>query len=507
MYQILPELQDQLKSCRTLPTPPAIALQLIDLCHDPAVEVSELADLISCDPALSAKVLRIVNSPLNALTVEVTTISRAIMLLGPVSIRAIALSFSLARNFKNGSKGILSQMKYWERSLVSAVAAQRIGLLVKLPAQEELFLAGLLQDIGILAFDRALGERYETIADPAGADHRKLVELERQKLQTDHAQVGAWLAKEWSIPPFLQHAIHGSHDPETGIPCGNAGSFVRCLALASTVADIWIDPDTEAASEKACAKARSLMGLDPGGLNRVLSGISEAVPDISTIFEVGIENPGELDHILESARETMLTVGLQLAKDVRQKEGIVKSLTSRNRRLEERSQRDCLTHLFNRTFFDKTLEDEFRASVYTGDPLSIILCDLDHFKRINDTYGHLSGDEALKAVSRILAGSVRRKDIAARYGGDEFVLILLDADADVAARISEKIRKTIHSTDLLLDGKGSAKVTISVGHATQTGAKPFATPEDLLKAADGSLYSAKRLGRNRVVGFVSYCSR
>jgi diguanylate cyclase (GGDEF)-like protein len=191
---------------------------------------------------------------------------------------------------------------------------------------------------------------------------------------------------------------------------------------------------------------------------------------------------------------------------VKQKEAIVKSLTSRNRRLEERSQRDCLTHLFNRAFLDKTLKDEFEASVYTGDPLSIILCDLDHFKRINDTYGHLSGDEALKAVSRILAGSVRRKDIAARYGGDEFVLVLLDADADVASRISEKIRKTIQSTDLPLDEKGSAKVTISVGHATQTGAKPFATPEDLLKAADESLYSAKRLGRNRVVGFVSYCS-
>ena len=87
MYQISPELQDKLRSCRTLPTPPAIALQLIDLCHDPPVEVSQLADLISCDPALSARVLKIVNSPLNGLSMEVTTNSRAIMRLGAISIR------------------------------------------------------------------------------------------------------------------------------------------------------------------------------------------------------------------------------------------------------------------------------------------------------------------------------------------------------------------------------------------------------------------------------------
>jgi diguanylate cyclase (GGDEF)-like protein len=471
------------------------------MCQDPSFEVSDLSDLISRDPALSAKVLRIVNSPLYGLPGQVTSLSRAIMLLGAMSVRATALSFSLARNLERGGKGLFIKGRYWERSLLSAMAAQQVGLRLKLPAFEELFLAGLMQDIGILALNEALGERYRGLTALAGMDHDRLVYLERQHFATDHAHVGIWLAQQWNLPLLLQQAILGSHEPETGAIDDTVRPFVRCVSLSSTMADIWIDPETKAASGRAYEKANDLLGIDQVTLASVISTVSEALPEVYSIFEMKAQTSEELDHIMESSRETLFMLSLQAAEEARQQKSIIASLSSRNQRLEHQSQRDGLTHLFNRAYFDKAFGEEFKASGLTQDPLSLILLDIDHFKRINDTYGHQAGDELLKKLSEILLQAVRRKDVAARYGGEEFALVLLDADATAAARISEKVREKIEARDFILEGQGPVKVTVSVGFATQSGAKPFKSPEGLLKATDRCLYAAKAKGRNCVVGF------
>lgn len=501
MYEIGQEVKEKLKACPTLPTPPAIALQLVELCRDPSFDVSDLSDLISCDPALSAKVLRIVNSPLYGLPGQVTNLSRAIMLLGAMSVQATALSFSLARNLEKGTKGLFEQGKYWERSLLSAMGAQQVGLLLKLPAFEELFLAGLMQDIGILALYEAFGERYRSVTTRAGMDHDKLVDLERQHFAADHAHVGSWLAQQWNLPRLLQQAILGSHEPETGAIDDALRPFVRCVSLSSTIADIWINPEIPAAAERAYLKANTLLGIDQGTLASVLNGIYTALPEVYSIFEMKGEAPEKLDQIMETARETLFMVSLRAAEEARQQKSVIASLASRNQRLEQQSQRDGFTQLYNRAFFDKTFDEEFKVSGLTGDSLSLILLDIDHFKQINDSYGHQQGDEVLRKVSEILMHSVRAKDVAARYGGEEFALVLLDADETAAARVSEKVRKVIEAHDFILEGHGPVKVTLSAGYATQRGSKPFKTPEDLLGAADRCLYAAKGKGRNCVVGF------
>jgi len=159
---------------------------------------------------------------------------------------------------------------------------------------------------------------------------------------------------------------------------------------------------------------------------------------------------------------------------------------------------DPLTGLSNRRVLDNRLDEEWRRARRTGQPLSALFIDIDHFKRFNDTYGHASGDEALSAVAECISSTVRRAvDLVARYGGEEFAVILPDTSADGAAAVAEKIRRNVQAQDILHGGDGSVAVTVSVGCATMVPAQG-ANALDLLAAADRQLYLAKAAGRNRV---------
>jgi len=124
------------------------------------------------------------------------------------------------------------------------------------------------------------------------------------------------------------------------------------------IADIWINPKTPAASERAYVKAQNLLGIDPATMESVLSGVSAALPEVYSIFEIRGETPEKLDQIMETARETLFMLSLQAAEEARRQKSVIASLASRNQRLEQQSQRDGLTGLFNRAFFDKTFFEE-----------------------------------------------------------------------------------------------------------------------------------------------------
>ncbi len=172
-------------------------------------------------------------------------------------------------------------------------------------------------------------------------------------------------------------------------------------------------------------------------------------------------------------------------------------LREQNQRLEELSNTDPLTQLANRRFLMKTLDREFQRSVRNNDPLSMVMADIDHFKRINDTYGHQQGDVVLKAVSEALLDELREYDLAARFGGEEFALILPGTELPQATAAAERIRKRVSR----LKFEGALKplvLTISLGVATGP-RKDVTVFDDLVRLSDDALYAAKREGRNRVV--------
>ena len=171
------------------------------------------------------------------------------------------------------------------------------------------------------------------------------------------------------------------------------------------------------------------------------------------------------------------------------------------RQLYESATRDGLTGLFNKKFLVDRLSAEFAYCFRHGVKLSLCMVDIDHFKGINDRWGHVAGDSVLAQISRLVHSASRTEDIVCRYGGEEFVVLLREIDERGAARYAERIRRRVERAEFqFIDKDGnqrSIKATISVGLAT-LGVTRYATIDDFITAADKQLYQAKRTGRNRV---------
>ncbi len=166
------------------------------------------------------------------------------------------------------------------------------------------------------------------------------------------------------------------------------------------------------------------------------------------------------------------------------------------RMLSQRAQLDGLTGLWNRAYLDDRLRKEVAGALRHGTPLSLILCDLDRFKSLNDTFGHPFGDEVLERAAAILVGG-RAQDVACRYGGEEFAVIVPAAHADEAAGVAERHRSRIEQ--VTWNERPSVRISASFGVADLSGLDGDPTPEKLVAAADAALYVAKTSGRNRVV--------
>jgi diguanylate cyclase (GGDEF)-like protein len=169
-----------------------------------------------------------------------------------------------------------------------------------------------------------------------------------------------------------------------------------------------------------------------------------------------------------------------------------------NEKLKRTLVTDEKTHLFNyRHFCERAAEEFKRAGRYESD-LSCLMLDLDGFKKINDTLGHLRGDRLLRETGRVLRESARETDFVARHGGDEFAILCPHTDAEQAAVLAERIRRAV-AERAFLEEEGPLKLTMSLGSATWPRQRSIRSAQDLIEAADAALLEAKRLGRNRVV--------
>jgi diguanylate cyclase (GGDEF)-like protein len=225
------------------------------------------------------------------------------------------------------------------------------------------------------------------------------------------------------------------------------------------------------------------------------------IPDAERIFETELLSQSRSEEILEEARETLMLRNLQALQTVDRLKTNTESLEKRTQRLEESHKRDPLTNLFNRSYLDHYLRDAFQNSNKGDAPLSVAFADLDKFKSVNDTYGHAMGDQILVTTANILKANVRGADVVARYGGEEFILVFPHTEYTLLKTICERIVRAFRKTRHDVGTKRDLNVTISIGMATHNDGRQFRTAEELLKAADKALYTAKLQGRNRSVPF------
>ncbi|MEM6415906.1 MAG: PleD family two-component system response regulator [Pseudomonadota bacterium] len=161
---------------------------------------------------------------------------------------------------------------------------------------------------------------------------------------------------------------------------------------------------------------------------------------------------------------------------------------------------DQLTGLYNRRYLASHISAMFDRAIWTGQPLSVMVLDLDHFKSINDTHGHDAGDAVLQQFSECIRNSIRGIDLACRYGGEEFLVAMPDTDKKFTAAVAERLREKVETTQMQINSEGeSINVTVSIGIASTEDDAPDDTSQRLIKRADEALYGAKHNGRNKVM--------
>ncbi|MFV3308024.1 GGDEF domain-containing protein [Pseudomonas sp. NY15181] len=233
--------------------------------------------------------------------------------------------------------------------------------------------------------------------------------------------------------------------------------------------------------------SQSREGTDHEADYRALTAAGDYVWIRDVVHVVRDEN-GEVDSL----------VGFMF--DISERKRAEEQLIMLQRQLEEYSYKDGLTGVANRRMFDSVLDTEWGSAQRSGQPLSLILLDIDYFKQYNDHYGHVQGDDCLRNVGKALAGALHRpRDFIARFGGEEFVLVLPETDGDAAIQVAERCRRFIREQCIPHEQSRVAPLlTISLGVGTavpHTGDRPL----DFVAAVDRLLYQAKQGGRNRLV--------
>lgn len=499
---------ERIWSSAQLPSLPTAAINLLEASKNSEAEVNEVVQIIRTDPALTARVLRATNSSFFALRSEITSIERAVPLLGASFATALALGFSLI-----DEKMLVGQVgehyrRFWMQSLVQASAAELLSEQTRTSHKEECFQAGLLLDIGQLAMLKTLGQDYLSVLERSEAEQTELAESEDADLGFNHTLIGKKLAQSWKLANRLQFYIEHHHAALAEIldhQCEPEFDALRIVAVASLVGEYFCRSYKGTTLERLRSLTASFFQFDEQRLKEFLDLARERFDVCAEMFNfTSASIPSTTELMAEAnAHLSELTLKMQMenafvVKRQKELEDNQRTLESRNQQLQRQVFRDPLTKIYNRQFFDETFAKELQRCVRMAAPVGLIFCDADRFKRINDTYGHLFGDEVLQKIAEIIKESIRSCDTLARYGGEEFVILLYQPTDEGIERIAERIRLRIEQEDFAFESK-PVDVTISLGAVISIPSKSeIGLAERLLKTADQQMYRAKQAGRNRV---------
>ncbi len=301
-----PQILQRIKNCKTLPAIPALPLQVLQMCRDDKANAQKVGEVISKDPSFVAKLLNVANSSFyGGSRHKVATVTHAVTLLGMNSIATLAFCFSLYRDLRKKGGGAFDHTHFWHRCILASLAAKILAKRVRVINEEEIFLAGLLQDLGVLVMSEAFGNEYGALYQKANQDHQLLETLEQGRWKTDHCEIGAWLAETWELPEVLREAVRGSHNPSLASTDDEASRLtILCVALSGRLADMWCHPQTETAIQTAMDLSQELLQMDTEGVIEVAKQIIEGIPDMSAFFQVSLGKPKDIQKVLDLLEQT-----------------------------------------------------------------------------------------------------------------------------------------------------------------------------------------------------------
>jgi diguanylate cyclase (GGDEF)-like protein len=381
-------------------------------------------------------------------------------------------------------------------SLRRAVAAQLIAKKLGHRDVDEYFTAGLFLEVGLLARARDDLTAAAKVARLPASDR---VVFERAETGTDHAVRGAELTKAFMLPPELTEAVALHHDPVMPDT-----QLAKVAWVAERVAAVWEGGDVPSAQAEA-ARALVAIGMADRDVVELLEKLPSLVQDGAAAFEREVGPQKGVDQLLMDVSRSLLEMNQSYESMVRrlelllaEKEELSTKLAAANEELTRLASTDALTQLPNKRSLESAIARDLARADRDKTWLSLVVVDVDHFKRVNDSYGHATGDVVLQAVGKTLVRHLRAGDLAGRYGGEEFLLVLPGSNMIGARIAAERIRKALEALVIETD-YGPIKVTASFGGASTCGPGCGRLRDALFSRADAALYEAKTAGRNRVV--------
>jgi len=310
---------------------------------------------------------------------------------------------------------------------------------------------------------------------------------------------GADLAKAFMLPPELIEAVALHHDPV--MP---DAPLAKVAWVAERVAAVWEGGDVPAAQAEA-ARALVSIGIADRDVAEILEKVPGLVSDGGQAFDREVGPQQGVDQLLLDVSRGLIEMNQSYESMVRtlekllaEKEELSNKLEEANKELMRLASTDALTGLPNKRSLEQAIARDLARADRDKTWLSLVVVDVDHFKKFNDTYGHATGDVVLQAVGKALSRHLRAGDLAGRYGGEEFLIVLPGSNMIGARIAAERIRKALEAT--VVDTEhGPLKVTASFGGASVCGPGCGDTRDAIFARADAALYEAKRAGRNRVV--------
>lgn len=471
---------EQILNNTAIPTPPTVAMRLVDLVTVPNVDVNEVTRVLGADPKLSGKIIDYCNSPLVGAGRNVGSLKQAVVVLGMRSLRLLSLSFSLTDTLKNTN---FDYDSFWHSSLATAIAAKSLSIRCGRNADED-FLLGLVFNIGLIGiwntFHKDMKERLG-----AGMPLEELnVDHEREILGVNRYEVGAKLIEKWNFPERMVEVL-ATYDP------AHLKDGTKLFYVAQRVSELLLSQ--QASSDEFTAvklQAESLLAIEDSSFDEMFDEVVSEWKSYESLFQFDSVAVNSIEDLERRAKESMIQISLGMESEIRE-------IAEQNKDLEASVYIDALTGLKNRTAYESEVPGLVEYHRRQHKSIGLIVLDIDRFKSINDNYGHSVGDMVLRAIGNSLAENSRVYDNNYRYGGEEFVSIIMDCDFESVKTVANRFREAIENLEIEF-GSTTIKVTTSLGVCWAENGH-FYSIDELFNVADSCLYEAKNSGRNRCI--------
>ncbi len=295
----------QLQQCSDLPTPPAVASKIIELSNKQDTTLETLANIVSMDPALTAKILSIANSSMYMRRIEADSIEQAVAMFGWDGTLNIALGFAVVGSIRGALTSGLDYDYFWLRSLAAATAARALGQMTSCDNVEVLFLPGLLQDIGMLALDKSDKHLYDNMGDRQ-KDHSCVCTTERESVRVDHAIVGQWLLSDWGVSDQVSELVGLSHCNSYHDENECQMTNQKCIYLSGHVADCLFAAEDGQVIETGARLCQQELNISMSDFIALLGHVAAQFQEMASIFDLKINNTRQIQSIKELASIVLL---------------------------------------------------------------------------------------------------------------------------------------------------------------------------------------------------------